>query len=168
MCVGKDVDERRCKDGEWLTGSGIQSLQVCTGAVALICAGLHWPFDMLQLLSFRTWKHIGSVLLDVLFILRGYCHMWFVYTQLLRQFSSYHSMESGGTEKYYLALARGEAGSVWVSLTANVFFQDPRWLRWQKAANRPVGKSTDKEARKVTSDLAKAESDKCAAAEHGT
>lgn len=41
MCVGKDVDERRCKDGEWLTGSGIQSLQVCTGAVALICAGLH-------------------------------------------------------------------------------------------------------------------------------
>ena len=152
------------------SGSLVVGWKACRFALVLLLWFVRGYIDLLTCFNFSASapENIGSVLLDVLFILLGYSHMWFVYAQLLRQFSSYHSMESGGTEKYYLALARGEAGSVWVSLTANALFQDPRWLRWQKAANRPVGKSTDKEARKVTSDLAKAESDKCAAAEHGT
>lgn len=34
------------------------------------------------------------------------------FPEIRKQFSSDHSLEEGGTEKYYFALVRGEAGDV--------------------------------------------------------
>ena len=167
----------------------MKSLQVCTGAVALIF--LSHPVDLCGV-TLTFWHSSASQLphpktsenileacfwMFCLFCLAiAICGAFFVWTLvgkiLLRSIAeAVRQCAFNGVRRDWKVLPcfGSRRGRFWLSEPhSNVLFQDTCWLRWQRAANRLVGKSTDTEARKVTSDLAKAENDKCAPAEHGT